>query len=93
MSPPKQQKQAHQMSYPQISRRNRPMSKASHAFDFLNRMASEIILAERERYAGLPVMWAEMWQAGHPARRQNAVTAAGAKQAPSPFVDKIHPIQ
>ena len=69
------------MSYPQISRRDRPVSKASHAFDSLNRMASEIILADRERYAGLPVMWAEMWQAGHPARRQTTVAvAAGAKQ-------------
>ena len=69
------------------------MAKSSHAFDSLNRMASEIILADRLRYAGLPVMWAEMWQAGHPGRWQNAaVVAAGAKQA-EPLFDKIHPIQ
>ena len=65
-------------------RRTASKLRSSHAFNALNRMASEIILADRERYAGLPVMWAEMWQAGHPARRQNAAVAPAAESGVTP---------
>ena len=65
-------------------KREKRTPRSLHAFDSLNRMASEIILADKLRYAGLPVMWAEMWQAGHPGRWQNTTAVAadtGTKQA------------
>ena len=34
-------------------------------YDAQNRLAAEVILADRERYAGLQVMWAEMWMQNH----------------------------
>jgi hypothetical protein len=50
-----------------LKRGKRATRRHAWIYEEQNRQAAEIILRERERYAGLPVMWAERWLAGHAA--------------------------
>ena len=38
-------------------------------YDRDNRIAARIILADPERYAGLPLIWARMWTENHKEKR------------------------
>jgi hypothetical protein len=40
--------------------------RLTEKYDAGNREAAEIILADPERYAGLPLEWARLWMERHP---------------------------
>ncbi|HKD45176.1 MAG TPA: hypothetical protein VKD24_05920 [Candidatus Angelobacter sp.] len=61
-------------------------------FDADNRRAAEIILADPEKYAGLPLIWAELWMKNHPqasaAEEEAQRKAAGREPASVPRAQK-----
>ena len=64
-----------------MSRRRLTGLRLSEKYDAGNRETAEIILADPERYAGLPLEWARLWMERH-------LTALDQKGRPAPVTER-----